>query len=169
MTGCKSPPKWASKWPEGLDLLWKATQHARARTIMQFFLEVTESSGATHEQQLRKAPTTLQRYYGWCCANRSQFEVGTLEQSIHATSKRSFPNSLKVWQSFKHTSDIIDFQNRLRPWTPSRTLRTSYGKRHLHPRRCCVEAFSRTPAPSICFQPLPELFRDPSLRRESHP
>jgi hypothetical protein len=52
--GCKPPQKWAAKWPEGLDLLLKATQHARARTIMQFFLEVTESSGATHEQQLRK-------------------------------------------------------------------------------------------------------------------
>ncbi|KAG9194308.1 hypothetical protein G6011_04343 [Alternaria panax] len=50
--GCKAPRKWAAKWPQGLDLLLKAGQHARAQTILQFFLDVVESSGPTHEQQL---------------------------------------------------------------------------------------------------------------------
>ncbi|KAI2474453.1 Cytochrome P450 ARB 01131 [Pyrenophora tritici-repentis] len=49
--GCKAPRKWAAKWPQGLDLL-KAGQHARAQNILQFFLDVVESSGPTHEQQL---------------------------------------------------------------------------------------------------------------------
>ncbi|KAF7447811.1 CypX Cytochrome P450 [Pyrenophora tritici-repentis] len=50
--GCKAPQRWAAKWPQGLDLLLKAGQHARAQTILQFFLDVVESSGPTHEQQL---------------------------------------------------------------------------------------------------------------------
>ncbi|KAI0571343.1 N-alkane-inducible cytochrome P450 [Pyrenophora tritici-repentis] len=50
--GCKAPRRWAAKWPQGLDLLLKAGQHARAQTILQFFLDVVESSGPTHEQQL---------------------------------------------------------------------------------------------------------------------
>jgi hypothetical protein len=37
-----------------LDLLLAAGRHARNQTILQFFLEVVESSGPTHEQQLRK-------------------------------------------------------------------------------------------------------------------
>ncbi|KAF2006585.1 cytochrome P450 52A11 [Amniculicola lignicola CBS 123094] len=52
--GCKPPPRWAAQWPQGLDLLLKAGQHARAGTILQFFLEVVETSGYTHEQQLRE-------------------------------------------------------------------------------------------------------------------
>lgn len=54
--GCKAPRRWAAKWPQGLDLLLKVGQHARAQTILQFFLDVVESSGPTHEQQLRKSP-----------------------------------------------------------------------------------------------------------------
>ncbi|KAI4939601.1 uncharacterized protein J4E92_000887 [Alternaria infectoria] len=50
--GCKAPPKWAAKWPQGLDLLLKARQHARAQTILQFFVDIVDSSGPTHEQQL---------------------------------------------------------------------------------------------------------------------
>lgn len=52
--GCKAPRRWAAKWPQGLDLLFKAGQHARAQTILQFFLDVVDSSGPTHEQQLRR-------------------------------------------------------------------------------------------------------------------
>ncbi|KAH8626737.1 Cytochrome P450 [Alternaria alternata] len=52
--GCKAPRRWAAKWPEGLDLLLRVGQHARAQTILQFFLDVVESSGPTHEQQLRR-------------------------------------------------------------------------------------------------------------------
>ena len=52
--GCKPLRKWAAKWPQGLDLLLKASQHAKAQTILQFFLEVLQASGTTHEQQLRK-------------------------------------------------------------------------------------------------------------------
>lgn len=52
--GCKAPRRWAAKWPQGLDLLLKAGQHARSQTILQFFLDVVDSSGPTHEQQLRK-------------------------------------------------------------------------------------------------------------------
>ncbi|CAN9124789.1 unnamed protein product [Alternaria alternata] len=50
--GCKAPRRWAAKWPKGLDLLLRVGQHARAQTILQFFLDVVESSGPTHEQQL---------------------------------------------------------------------------------------------------------------------
>ncbi|EMD97755.1 hypothetical protein COCHEDRAFT_1085873, partial [Bipolaris maydis C5] len=52
--GCKAPRRWAAKWPQGLDLLLKAGQHARSQTILQFFLDVVDSSGPTHEQQLRR-------------------------------------------------------------------------------------------------------------------
>lgn len=51
--GCGSPRRWAAHWPQGLDLLWAVSQHARKQTILQFFLEIIESSGVTHEQQLR--------------------------------------------------------------------------------------------------------------------
>ncbi|EDU47079.1 cytochrome P450 52A11 [Pyrenophora tritici-repentis Pt-1C-BFP] len=57
--GCKAPQRWAAKWPQGLDLLLKAGQHARAQTILQFFLDVVESSGPTHEQQLLLADFSL--------------------------------------------------------------------------------------------------------------
>ena len=59
--GCKTPRRWAAKWPQGLDLLLKAGRHARAQTILQFFLEVVDSSGPTHEQQLRKSTKTQQK------------------------------------------------------------------------------------------------------------
>jgi len=58
--GCKAPRRWAAKWPQGLDLLLKAGRHARAQTILQFFLDVVDSSGPTHEQQLRKSIKTQQ-------------------------------------------------------------------------------------------------------------
>ncbi|EUC50116.1 hypothetical protein COCMIDRAFT_1291 [Bipolaris oryzae ATCC 44560] len=51
--GCKAPRRWAAKWPQGLDLLLKAGQHARAQTILQFFLDVVDSSGPTHDLGLR--------------------------------------------------------------------------------------------------------------------
>ncbi|KAF1849641.1 cytochrome P450 52A11 [Cucurbitaria berberidis CBS 394.84] len=50
--GCKPARRWAARWPQGLDFLLKAAHHAKAQTILQFFLEVVESSGTTHEQQL---------------------------------------------------------------------------------------------------------------------
>ena len=56
--GCKAPRRWAAKWPQGLDLLLKAGRHARAQTILQFFLDVVDSSGPTHEQQLRESSKT---------------------------------------------------------------------------------------------------------------
>jgi hypothetical protein len=51
--GCGRPRRWAARWPQGLDLLWTVSQHARKQTILQFFLEIIDSSGVTHEQQLR--------------------------------------------------------------------------------------------------------------------
>jgi hypothetical protein len=52
--GCKPAPKWAARWPQGLDLLIAVFHHAKAGTILQFFLDIIELSGPTHEQQLRK-------------------------------------------------------------------------------------------------------------------
>jgi hypothetical protein len=53
--GCKPVRRWAARWPQGLDLLVAAFYHARAGTILQFFLDIIESSGTTHEQQLRRS------------------------------------------------------------------------------------------------------------------
>ncbi|KAJ8116574.1 hypothetical protein OPT61_g2020 [Boeremia exigua] len=51
-SGCKPAPKWAARWPQGLDLLVAVFRHAEAGTILQFFLDVLELSGPTHEQRL---------------------------------------------------------------------------------------------------------------------
>jgi hypothetical protein len=78
--GCKAPRRWAAKWPQGLDLLLKAGQHARAQTILQFFLDVVDSSGPTHEQQLR-------RFCGHdhiISTDNEQSEVAALIQWSHA-------------------------------------------------------------------------------------
>ncbi|KAF1963786.1 cytochrome P450 52A11 [Byssothecium circinans] len=50
--GCKPAQRWASRWPQGLDLLIQAYRHAKADTIMQFFPDMMQASGPTHEQKL---------------------------------------------------------------------------------------------------------------------
>lgn len=55
--GCQALPRVITRWPLGLDLLLKVGRHAKADTILQFFLEIIESSGLTHEQRLRKPPS----------------------------------------------------------------------------------------------------------------
>jgi hypothetical protein len=52
--GCKPQGRLAKKWPLGLDLLFKASRHAREHTILQLFVEVFEADGSTHEQRLRE-------------------------------------------------------------------------------------------------------------------
>ena len=58
--GCLPAPRWAARWPLGLDLLLKASLHARKETILQFFLEVMDSSGSTQEQHLRTTLDSLE-------------------------------------------------------------------------------------------------------------
>ena len=53
--GCQPSPRVTMRWPLGLDLLLKAGRHAKADIILQFFLEVIESSELTHEQRLRES------------------------------------------------------------------------------------------------------------------
>lgn len=52
--GCEPVPKLVTKWPLGVDLLFKAGRHVKDQTLMQFFTGIVESSGYTHEQRLRK-------------------------------------------------------------------------------------------------------------------
>jgi hypothetical protein len=49
---CARPRLWAAKWPLGLDLLLKAFWHGQNRTVCEFFWQVSEQSGPTHEQRL---------------------------------------------------------------------------------------------------------------------
>ncbi|KAL6161124.1 hypothetical protein ACJBU6_00255 [Exserohilum turcicum] len=60
--GCRPLPHVATKWPLGLDLLVRAGRQNKAQTLLQFFLEVIESSGMTHEQRLlgQKAFNTVE-------------------------------------------------------------------------------------------------------------
>ncbi|EUC50820.1 hypothetical protein COCMIDRAFT_80955 [Bipolaris oryzae ATCC 44560] len=53
--GCEPVPKLVTRWPLGMDLLWKAGCHVKDQTLMQFFTGIVESSGYTHEQRTRKA------------------------------------------------------------------------------------------------------------------
>ena len=52
--GCARAPPWTARFPAGLDLLAQAFWHGRNQTVMEFFLEVSELSGPTHEQRLCK-------------------------------------------------------------------------------------------------------------------
>ncbi|KAM0721366.1 hypothetical protein Q7P37_002290 [Cladosporium fusiforme] len=49
---CQSVRPWAAKLPWGLDLLFRAFRHGRNRTVCEFFYEISEVSGITHEQRL---------------------------------------------------------------------------------------------------------------------
>lgn len=55
--GYEPVPKLVTKWPLGVDLLFKATCHVKDQTLMQFFTDIVESSGHTHEQRTRKLAT----------------------------------------------------------------------------------------------------------------
>jgi hypothetical protein len=52
--GCQSLPVVATNWPLGVDLLLRAGRHAKVQTLLQFFTDIVESSGYTHEQRLRE-------------------------------------------------------------------------------------------------------------------
>lgn len=49
---CERPRPWAAHWPWGLDLLCKAFWHGQNRTVCEFFYQISEVSGPTHEQRL---------------------------------------------------------------------------------------------------------------------
>ncbi|PLB34797.1 cytochrome P450 [Aspergillus candidus] len=50
--GCQPLKPWTSKWPLGLDLLFKAFEYDRRQQILRFFLDVISQSGNTFEQKL---------------------------------------------------------------------------------------------------------------------
>lgn len=50
--GCQPLRAWKAKWPLGLDMLMKAFNYSRRMQILQFFLEVVDTSGTTFEQNL---------------------------------------------------------------------------------------------------------------------
>ncbi|KAH8882468.1 cytochrome P450 [Thozetella sp. PMI_491] len=50
--GCQPVKAWDAKWPFGLDMLFKALRYSREQHILQFFVDVTETSGTTFEQNL---------------------------------------------------------------------------------------------------------------------
>lgn len=52
--GCERPRLWAARWPWGLDLLLKAFWHGQNRSVCEVFYQISELSGPTHEQRLRK-------------------------------------------------------------------------------------------------------------------
>lgn len=52
--GCEAPRLWAARFPFGLDLLVQAFLSTRHKRVCQFFCDVSELSGATHEQRLRR-------------------------------------------------------------------------------------------------------------------
>ena len=67
---CGRAPVWIARLPLGLDLLVKAFWHGYNRTVMQFFLDVSERSGATHEQQLRRVARCT-----WSCYAEAKISI----------------------------------------------------------------------------------------------
>lgn len=52
--GCAAPRSWAARLPFGLDLLVRVFLSTSRGRVCEFFRDISEQSGSTHEQRLRK-------------------------------------------------------------------------------------------------------------------
>jgi hypothetical protein len=65
--GCSPPGPWVAKWPLGLDFLYHAFRRGLDQTVMEWFAEMGELSGTTHEQRLRLSLHVCAGAYGTDC------------------------------------------------------------------------------------------------------
>jgi hypothetical protein len=101
---CVRPRLWAAKWPWGLDLLFKAFWHGQNRTVCEFFYQISELSGPTHEQRLRRLPGHLSQ----AKLTYSQWVLATLGRRLQKISERFSTHNTKVQRSNRseHEADI---------------------------------------------------------------
>lgn len=59
--GCAAPRSWAARLPFGLDLLIRVFLSTRRGRVCEFFRDISEQSGSTHEQRLRKCASQMMR------------------------------------------------------------------------------------------------------------
>ncbi|USP76220.1 uncharacterized protein yc1106_03494 [Curvularia clavata] len=50
--GCEPLPVMKTKWPLGIDVLFTASRHVKEQILLQFFMEIIDSTGLTHEQRI---------------------------------------------------------------------------------------------------------------------